>query len=319
MMTQPSSLIANLRKQDASPIIYGHRGARGEMPENTMQGFQHLADLGIPAVELDVRNAANGVPVVFHDAQITPALARDNDGSWLETSGPVIAHSTLKALQSYNLGASKPRSSIRQRFPNQITLDKAHIPSLAEFCAWATTQQQLFLNVEIKSSPLEPELGDSPRVLAQAVIEQLRRHALDARVLISSFDWRILSACHEVAPNIPRGYLTDIGTTNDGDPPNIFKGSQWMDGLSHAAYEYSLPHVIHTAGGSVWAPYFKDITAHDVDEAHALGLLVNVWTVNTANDIRRMASMGVDGIITDYPTRAKMLLAQINPNNKKHA
>ena len=35
--------------------IIGHRGARGEAPENTLGGFQYIHDLGIRAVEFDVR------------------------------------------------------------------------------------------------------------------------------------------------------------------------------------------------------------------------------------------------------------------------
>ena len=35
--------------------IIGHRGARGEAPENTLGGFQYIHDIGIRAVEFDVR------------------------------------------------------------------------------------------------------------------------------------------------------------------------------------------------------------------------------------------------------------------------
>ena len=49
------------------------------------------------------------------------------------------------------------------------------------------------------------------------------------------------------------------------------------------------------------------LTQEDLDLAHELGLVVNVWTVNSDEDLKRMKNMGVDGVITDYPTRAKAL------------
>jgi glycerophosphoryl diester phosphodiesterase len=45
-------------------------------------------------------------------------------------------------------------------------------------------------------------------------------------------------------------------------------------------------------------------------KAKELGLLVNVWTVNSVSDIIRMAEMGVDGIISDYPARVQNILSQ---------
>ena len=59
--------------------------------------------------------------------------------------------------------------------------------------------------------------------------------------------------------------------------------------------------MIKHAGGSVWSPCSHDVTTANVDEAHALGLTVVVWTVNTEADMRHMIALGVDGIISDYP------------------
>lgn len=53
-----------LRRTAGHPQIYGHRGARGVLPENTMAGFAYLRDIGVTAVELDVQNARGRVPVV---------------------------------------------------------------------------------------------------------------------------------------------------------------------------------------------------------------------------------------------------------------
>lgn len=49
--------------------IIGHRGARGEAPENTLGGFQYIQDLGIRAVEFDVRQLKDDALIIMHDDQ----------------------------------------------------------------------------------------------------------------------------------------------------------------------------------------------------------------------------------------------------------
>ena len=47
--------------------IIGHRGARGEAPENTLGGFQYIQNLGIRAVEFDVRQLKDDALIIMHD------------------------------------------------------------------------------------------------------------------------------------------------------------------------------------------------------------------------------------------------------------
>jgi glycerophosphoryl diester phosphodiesterase len=46
-----------------------------------------------------------------------------------------------------------------------------------------------------------------------------------------------------------------------------------------------------------------------LEEAHTIGVAVNTWTVNDAQEIRRLAAAGVDAIITDVPAEARAALA----------
>jgi hypothetical protein len=62
-------------------------------------------------------------------------------------------------------------------------------------------------------------------------------------------------------------------------------------------------------GGGTWAPHHADLTASQVEEARALGLLVLPWTVNEADDMRRLLNADVDGLITDRPDIARKVLA----------
>ena len=47
--------------------IIGHRGARGEAPENTLGGFQYIQEIGIRAVEFDVRQLKDNALIIMHD------------------------------------------------------------------------------------------------------------------------------------------------------------------------------------------------------------------------------------------------------------
>ena len=71
-----------------------------------------------------------------------------------------------------------------------------------------------------------------------------------------------------------------------------------------------MPRAVAAAGGAIWSPYFKEISAEALAEARSLGLRVVVWTVNAAPDMARMVDLGVDGIITDVPDTLRGVLAE---------
>jgi glycerophosphoryl diester phosphodiesterase len=66
------------------------------------------------------------------------------------------------------------------------------------------------------------------------------------------------------------------------------------------------------AGCAIWSPFWRNVTAENIAEAHALKLKVIPWTVNDPAEIERLAALGVDGIITDYPDRARRVLTARN-------
>ena len=70
-----------------------------------------------------------------------------------------------------------------------------------------------------------------------------------------------------------------------------------------------MPRLAKAAGCAVWSPFWRNVTAENVKEAQALGLKVVPWTVNDPADMARLIDLKVDGLITDYPDRAKPVLA----------
>lgn len=98
---------------------------------------------------------------------------------------------------------------------------------------------------------------------------------------------------------MPTVYLTL--QRGSGQTVALDKATNWTAGFSPADHGGSLPRTIKAAGGAIWSPYFGDVTAALVAEAHTLGLRIVVWTVNKPEDMAHMIEIGVDGIISDRP------------------
>jgi glycerophosphoryl diester phosphodiesterase len=229
-------------------IVIGHRGARGEAPENTLPAFRHAWDLGIRDFELDVRLSFDERPVVTHD----PDLKR-NTGE----PGTVAEHpaSWLAALDA------------RHNTPGWHA--PAGIPLLEEVlgaCADARSWQ-----LEVKS--------DKPariRVLVQRMAELGDMLHLGERVVLTSLDPAVLKIAKREAPALRRGYVAE---TADPDPLVTAR----------------------KLGCTLLVSNWRICSETLVEAAHAEGMPVSVWTVNDLMVAERMANIGVDSIITDFP------------------
>lgn len=288
------------RRPHGAPIVYGHRGARGVLPENTLASFRYLRKTGAQGLEIDVQNAAGQVPVVVHDPFVPMQLARGPDGQWLRAAGPKIRDLTLAQLQEYDVGRLNPVHAYGKPYPDQQARDGERMPSLDQVFDWAAGESGLILNIEIKSYATRDDLSDPPAVLIKALLQALARHRLPGEVLVSSFDWRVLEEVQRQATDLACGYLT---YEQPGDHLTVYEGSPWMAGRSLSNHSDSLPELIAAQGGQCWCAYHRDLTEARIRRAQDLGLAVNAWTVNAPNDIARMIALGVDGIITDYPAR----------------
>ena len=127
-----------------------------------------------------------------------------------------------------------------------------------------------------------------------------RAAGLAARVTLQSFDWRTLHLAQKLMPGVPTVYLTTASPNLDNA-----RNPQWTAGLKLDDFGGSVPRMVKAAGGAAWSPSLTGLTAQAVQEAHALGLKVIPWTVNSANDMQRLMDWGVDGLITDYPDRLR--------------
>jgi glycerophosphoryl diester phosphodiesterase len=288
--------------------LHGHRGARGLRPENTLPAFAAALSIGVDALELDVAVTRDGAVVVIHDRALNPAIVRAPDGAWLRGPMPFVHSLTFDEVTRYDVGRIDPASAYAREFPDQQAIDGLRIPTLDDVVGVvrASGNERVRLNVEIKSSPLAPEETLPPDRFAGAVIGTLRSLGFERRAIVQSFDWRVLQQVREIAPEVEVAHLTVqrpwMDTLcSDGTP------SLWTAGFDLRSAG-SVPLLVTEAGGARWAPYHEDLTPDDLDEAHALGLEVLVWTVNDPERMRELIDLGIDAIITDYPDRLRKVM-----------
>jgi glycerophosphoryl diester phosphodiesterase len=270
--------------------IQGHRGARALFPENTLEGFLAAFALGVSAFELDVGLTADGVVVVNHDPYLNPDIVRDTSGAWLSERGPTIWSLTHAELSRYDVGRLRPGSRTALLFSDQQPHDGARIPTLATVLAALPAAR---FTIEVKTDPAHPDWTASAQTLADATLAAIDAAGAAQRVMVEAFDWRVQRHIHRVRPEIKLAWLTSAKTEGDA--------ALWWD-ISRPTR--SVPAAVKGEGGPVWAPDHTSLTKGDIQEAHALGLLVLPWTVNQPADILRLVDWGVDGLISDRPDLA---------------
>lgn len=293
--------------------LQGHRGARGLLPENSLPAFEKALALGVTTLELDTVMTADGVVVVHHDRRLMPERTRDAAGDWLEEedAAPLIGL-TEAELAAYDIGHARPGSRVARRYPEQQGLDGVAIPTLAEVLARAEALSggRIRYNIETKITPLSPDDSAEPAAFAAALVETIRAAGVAGRAAVQSFDWRSLLRVQEIAPEIETVYLTAEQSWLDNLGRGARQPSPWLGGLAIDWSEVTPAAAVKAAGGAVWSPYYRDLKEQDLREAQALGLRVVVWTVNDPGDMASLIDLGVDGIITDYPDRARRVMEQ---------
>ena len=287
--------------------IYGHRGARGVLPENTLESFKYLFENNIYAYETDILISKDFIPVITHDFRLDPSYTKDINDNWIEDENIKIIDLTYDQILQFDVGTLNKLSKYGRKFINQKSLENQKIPKLSELLKLTSDNivEDLLINLEIKSTPIEKNLTPEPDEMVKIIIDEVSRSNLEDRIIYSSFDWRVLREIKERDSKIPRAYLTS------GARGKIYDKSPWLDFTPlHNGVE--LPELIKALGGSAWHPNYKDVNKEIVQISHDKGLPVNVWTVNRESDMLRMIDYGVDGIMTDYPLKLKELCERRN-------
>ncbi|HEY0162181.1 MAG TPA: glycerophosphodiester phosphodiesterase family protein, partial [Edaphobacter sp.] len=188
-------------------LVHGHRGARASRPENTIPAFQFAIDHKTDGLELDVAVTKDNVLVVSHSPYLvqpegdTPFLKavlaneRHCSGPALP-AGTFIHDVTLAQLRQYDCGATTLTA-----FPQQVAVPHSGIPTLDEVLDLAPKGSFDF-NIETKIMRTKPEITPTPEVFVQMIDQAIRRHHLQSRVILQSFDFRTLHAMKQIDPEI---------------------------------------------------------------------------------------------------------------------
>ncbi|WP_404393425.1 glycerophosphodiester phosphodiesterase family protein [Humibacillus xanthopallidus] len=277
--------------------LQGHRGAKGLVVENTLESFTAAYAAGVSGVELDVRLSADGEVVVWHDAVLLPHKARSTTPGLV---GSRVADLTLAELRSVDVG-----SQTLEAFPGQRPSPGAHIATLAEVLALGRDHpSDVWWTVELKVDPTDPAEVASRPLLVEKVLACLHEAGLDDRSFVHSFDWAVLELSRDLAPAVARSALVESGVT-------WVPGSPWTGSVRVGETHIDVCAGAAAVGAHVVSPEHVLVDEAFVARARELGLGVLPWTVNDVGTMRALAEAGVDGLVTDYPDLAAVVLADL--------
>lgn len=261
------------------PIIVAHRGASGDAPENTLAAFDEAHRQGATMIELDVQESADGEVIVFHDDQLTRATnVADVFPDRKDQFTYQFQWSELQALDA------------RRSLEGYAKPDNTKIPSLRELLEWLNDHPDMSLNIELKSLPR------LYKNLVKRSVDLVNEFGVKDRILFSSFNHRDLRAVKDLDSKQRTAVLcADLLV----DFPRYAKEVVGADAINPGAHLFGA----HSADKD-WQ-FGRDL----MTQATSLGLETYVWTINNVDDFAVYAELGVTGIITDYPARARKALA----------
>ncbi len=261
----------------------GHRGCRGLMPENTIPAMLHALSLGVTTLEMDVAFTKNNIAILSHEPFFNHELTTKPNGSFIdekEEKDYNIFKMTFAETQQYDVGM-KPHP----RFPQQqkIAVTKPSLAALFDSVRnyMMTRRRPLpYFNIETKTQPATDNIyHPAPEAFVDMLIKVIDEKQVRDFVTIQSFDIRTLQYLHKKYPAVSTALLIE-----DYD-------------------KRTLPVQLKALGfmPSIYSPHYSLVTAAVIKQCHEQKIKVIPWTVNDKKEIERLKTMGVDGIISDYP------------------
>ncbi len=287
--------------------VQGHRGARGLMPENTVPAFLLALDTGVTTLEMDLAITKDGHVVVSHEPWMSAAYCLDPSGKETvekDEKKNNIFLMTYEQVKQWDCG-----SKGNTRFPQQQKINVSK-PLLADVIVAAEnhiknfTKYEVDYNIEIKSEPEgDNKFHPKPEEFSDIVYKLIDQYLPWDRVVIQSFDFRVLKYWHKKYPQVRLAALVENLNTIDEN----LKALGFMP--------------------DIYSPDYKLLDKNEVDFIHrqipsrllkpgknSPHVRVIPWTVNDEKEMTELKAMGVDGFITDYPDRAKKLRLTRNAN-----
>jgi glycerophosphoryl diester phosphodiesterase len=267
--------------------VEGHRGCRGLMPENTIPAFLYAIDLGVTTIEMDLAVTKDKQLVVSHEGWMSAAIALDSLGKPIKEKDERkhnIYKMNYKDVAKYDVG-----SKANEGFPGQKKMKvskplfKDVIISVEDYIK-GHSLYEVDYNIEIKTEPsTDDKFHPKVKEFSELVFNVVDEYLPWDRVVIQSFDFRVLKYWHENHPGVRLAALVDNLNTID-------------ENLKELGFT-----------PSVYSPEYHLLSKEEIRNCHQKKMRVIPWTVNDAKEMEELKSWGVDGLITDFPDKAKEL------------
>lgn len=161
-------------------IVFAHRGASSDYPENTMLSFKKAIEVGANGIELDVHKSKDNKLVIIHDENIERTFKGKGN----------VCDFTLEELRTF-----KNRSSI---FSEN---NECGIPTLEEVMDLIKDKSDLILNIELKTDVITYD------EIENDVVKLIEKYKMENRIILSSFNHNSIEKCKDINPNIKTGML----------------------------------------------------------------------------------------------------------------
>lgn len=269
----------------------GHRGTRGLMPENTIPAMKKAVDLGVTTLEMDAVFTKDGKIILSHEPFFNHEITTKPDGSPVterEEKSLNIYRMPYAEVETYDVGI-KPHP----RFPQQQKIAAAKpllsdvIDTIKAYCRQNGVALPQF-NIETKTTPLTDGLyHPAPAAFVDGLMKVIKEKGIEDKTIVQSFDFRTLRYLHQHYPAIRTAML--------------------IEDFDKRPLDAQLQALGFTP--TIYSPGANLVTKELVEQCHRQGIKVIPWTVNSLAEMQALVSMGVDGLITDYPN----LFAHLHP------
>lgn len=267
--------------------LQGHRGCRGIMPENTLAAFLKATELGVNTLELDLVVNNEGKLIVSHEPWMSAKICQHPDGRPVlknESMSLNIYKMPYSEIQTYDCG-----TRFHEAFPDQqkVKALKPTLTMVVKAVEKFSRDKNLLTpayNIEIKSEPDKyDEFYPKPSIFVGLVVEEIRKLGIESTSTIQSFDENVLEELKMVADRkFKIAYLVE-------------KGKKAEKQLKHLSFQ-----------PDIYSPNYKLVSKETIDYCHKNNIKVIPWTVNDKAIFNTLVSLGVDGIITDYPDTIRL-------------
>lgn len=260
-----------------------HRGGRGLMPENTVASMLNGLAFGVRTLEMDAVITKDKKVILSHEPFFNHEITTKPDGKFVtaaEERTLNIYQMDYAEVKTYDVGLKPhPRFPKQEKAAAVKPLLSDVFEAVKKYMAEAKRPYPFF-NIETKTDPLvDGTYHPSPEEFVDLLMAVIKEYDMEKQVIIQSFDFRTLQYLHKKYPSIKTAMLVE---TND---KRSFR--KQLDDLGFSP--------------TIHSPAYELVTPNLIAECHERNIQIIPWTVNDKATFDKLKTMGVDGIITDYP------------------